>query len=47
MGGMGRERGQSPDPDRRSRPLRDSALPPSKMGRVEGFKERSDLAVLS
>lgn len=46
-GGMGRERGQSPDPDWQSRPLRDSDLPPSEMGRAEGFEERSDLARLS
>ena len=43
MGGMVGERGQGPDPGRQSRPLWDLDLPPSEMGRAEGFEERSNL----
>lgn len=47
VGGMVRERGRGPDPGRWSRPSWDLDLPPSEMGRAEGFEERSDLVVWS
>lgn len=45
VGGMVRERGGAWDPGLWSRPSWDLDLPPSEMGRAEGFEERSDLVV--